>query len=187
VPEPRNVQAEKETATERHRLPLARLGKPNTYLHRQTQRFYRVLEEAVLAAHGRITVSLASRIHTAALALRQCVRIDRILADAGEAGLVGFTERTNGQGAKVVKQTGLFHADWLAYHAALLRAEQVVDHTLAALDLDKGPADVWDVYHASLAHDAASAGGDETSERPPINAQTQNVAEETATDGERHD
>src|SRR5262245_42036184 len=117
------------------RLPLARSGPGQNHLHRTVLGFRRLLERSVAEANGgEISPPQASRIRTACTAMRQSVRIERILADAGEPGQVTTetsSKAQDGATATTVRQTGLTHEQWLAYHTALLRAEEVRDRAIA--------------------------------------------------------
>jgi hypothetical protein len=129
------------------RLPLANLRRPHTHLRRAVLRFRRELERAVLARGDGIGVYQAARIAYAATAMRQAMRCDYILGNAGEPGNVAYREKVEGDSRSVV-QTGLSHTEWLGYSDRLIKARESVAKAIQDLGLDKAP-DPWDTLHAA--------------------------------------
>ena len=114
--------------TELNRLPLAKMGKGDTHIRRQVAHFRTGLEAAVLELAGKVGVATASRIHTAAVALRRHLQVERRLAKDG---------------------AGLNVADWTALADRSVRFKEVVDRALQALGLDcqAKPADPWAIIY----------------------------------------
>jgi hypothetical protein len=125
---------------------MLRLGKPLTYLRRQVLAFREAVEKATVEAYGEITIAHAKTIRTACVAVKQSLRLERVLATQGEPG-----------------QGGLDHAQWLAYSDRLLRAEETADRALSRLGIDKRTSpDVWDsIYrtYASSTSDTTTTNG----------------------------
>jgi hypothetical protein len=112
------------------RFPLGRGGSRNVHLRRHVSAFRRAVEAAVIAAKGEIGIVDASLIHSASVALRQHLRLELILAVAGQPGEAG--------------EGKLAYGEWLAVSDRLLKAKESVDRCLERLRLDVKP-DPWDV------------------------------------------
>jgi hypothetical protein len=160
------------------RLPLANLRRPHTHLRRAVLRFRRELERAVLARGDGIGIYQAARIAYAATAMRQAMRIDFILANAGEPGNVAFREKAGGDSRAVV-QTGLTHAEWLSYSDRLIKARESVARAIQDLGLDR-PPDPWAVVFdapPALAARQATNGTQTAPNHPASEGQSSNEAE----------
>src|SRR5262249_47686228 len=101
--------------------------------------------QAVLDAHGQISLLHASRVHSAALALRQVLRLQKLLAACETPGHTATSEKV--QGGNVARiQTGLTIEQFLAISDRLVRHKEAVDRALAALNLDRSQANPLDYY-----------------------------------------
>jgi hypothetical protein len=91
------------------------MGTGDTFIRRQAAAFRNALERAVIAKAGSVSVATASRIHTAAVALRRHLQVERRLARDGAS---------------------LSVADWTALADRSVRFKEVVDRCLAAIGLE---------------------------------------------------
>jgi hypothetical protein len=138
-PKGKTVGAISETV---FRLPLGNNAPGLVHVGRQVAAFRKQVEDELVKLHGGIGVGAAKRVRTASLALRQAIRIGKILADAGEPG----------------RPDGLTHEQWLNYSNRLLAAEELCDRSLTALGLDarQKPKDPWDEVLGQTAPGIAS-------------------------------
>jgi hypothetical protein len=91
------------------------MGQGDGFLRRQTAAFRNALERAVVAKAGSVTVAQASRIHTAAVALRRHLQVERRLAKDGAAMSV---------------------ADWTSLADRSVKFKETVDRCLVSLGLE---------------------------------------------------
>lgn len=122
------------------RLPLAKMGRPDTFIRKQSAWFRNALEREVVALAGSVSVAQASRIHTAAVALRRHLQVERRLAKDGGT---------------------LCIADWTALADRSVRFKETLDRALASLGLDSraAPIDTYDAWlRGAQAEQAAAVG-----------------------------
>lgn len=91
------------------------MGKGDTYVRRQSAAFRNALERAVAEQGGSVGVAQASRIVTAATAMRRAMQVERRLAADGAT---------------------LSIADWTALADRSIRYRETIDRCLQALGLD---------------------------------------------------
>ncbi len=146
------------------RMPLIGLNHEKAGIRAAVRNFRRCVETELLALGGG-GILVASRLNTACLALRQVMRISRILANAGEPGTVVMKEWEQADGVKITQQKGLTFEQFSLFSDKLMRHKESLDRALAALGLEK-KKDIWaGIYESPVlangtegSHDADSNG-----------------------------
>jgi hypothetical protein len=119
------------------RLPLPALRRPFTAIRRQALAFRKAYEGVLVERTGGVTPWQAKVLRTAAKAYCAALRVDRILARAGEPGVVGTT--------------GLSHEQFQGYLDRSVRYERECDAALKSLGLDRTESDRFvDAYTAAM-------------------------------------
>jgi hypothetical protein len=158
------------------RLPLPALRAPNTAIRRQALDFRRAFEAVVLREKGEVNELDAKTLRTASKAYAAALRCDRILARAGEIGVVTIGETAKTQdGASAVKrsQTGLTHEQHLAYLDRSVKFEDACDRALSRLGIDKSvKADVWSEVNAGRFISPPVGAANGQGHEPPAESET---------------
>lgn len=143
------------------RINLGQMSKPYTHIRRATQRFRNQLEAAVLEARGSIGLYDASRIHSAAVALREHARLDRILNTAKD-GMLTLEQK-------------------LALSDRIIRHKEACDRALLALGLNA--KDVGSLWNDVLSMPSVAQAATEPQGKAQACPTEQNAAEHATDTG----